>query len=287
MWTIAGGILLALFILAVLPFLGELLGAILGAIFGIGLVIALIWLAIDNFMFVMVASAIVCACYMYFKYKGNGKSENGSSVDALNLFQQLEVNKKLSEIYENKGKLLLCETNNKKNEIVRQIVLPNFRINISFDFGENKYLMNFKKRSELTTKTETYDGTLNWLPEKLSVDDIFLLDSELSSYINKKMNDDIESGKLNVSTGTGFFEDAKRFEKRDINVSIFQHLITQKGVKAIRPVSCSGQIDAQIKIDYNDAKVIVLIDKERVAYIDAYKWNELRITGKIKFSTEI
>lgn len=276
MLTIAGGILLAILILILLSVLGELIAAIVGVVIAIVLIV----LAIDNIEISLVVCAIFFIGWKYLKTKESKNEE------AKNLFKQLGTKNKLSRIYEKKGELLLNSKNAIKKGVSYNITLENFEINLSYYYSDNQYYMSFKKIGAQFKRLEVFDDSWDWLPKKMSVDEIFLLDKDLDSFINTQMEKQIEIGKSNESSSTGFFEDAKRCGKGDSKVLIFQHILTQDGIEAIRPIMCNGQILADVKIDFNSVAVNLYIEAEKIATVNATKWNELRLKGKIKFMTE-
>jgi hypothetical protein len=280
MITVAGGILLAMIILAILPEIG----AFLGTIFGIAILAGIGYLAFSNIEATITVVAVIIIAF-YFYHRKYSKRE-----EARKLFKEIGVNEKLRKIYERIGELLLEVSNGNEKYLKRTINLPHFEINLSYSFGSllsnSRYDMNFKKKGK-PLSTEAYDCRWDWLPNKLNADEVFILDSELKQYIEKTMDSDIKAGKSRIGNGIGFFEDAKKFESGDSKILIYQHLLTQKGIHALRPVMCVGELIAEISFYYEGAEVFVYIGNELVAKIQADKWNSMRKSGKLQFASEL
>lgn len=280
MITIAGGILLAIMILAMLPEIGAFVGMILGVaiLAGIG------YLAFSNIEATIIVVAVIIIAF-YFYFRKYSKRE-----EAQKLFKEIGVNEKLQKIYERIGELLLEVSNGNERYLKRTINLPHFEVNLSYSFGSllsnSRYEMNFKKKGK-PLSAEAYDCRREWLPNKLNADEVFILDSELKQYIEETMDSDIQAGKSRISNGVGFFEDAKKFESGDSKILIYQHLLTQKGIHALRPVMCVGELIAEISFFYEGAEVFVYIGNELVAKIQADKWNSMRKSGKLQFASEL
>jgi hypothetical protein len=279
MFEIAGGILLAVFIIALLPAISFVMAAIIVG----GLVILLALLASRNILIALVLCLIGYAIYDYSKRK------KIASADAEILFNQLQVGYKLSQIYQKSGELLISASNRTKWEDGRIIHLLHFDLKVTFNFLMGKFYLTVKRRGASLPKSISavgLDGEWHRMASYLTADEIFLLNDDLETYIRQRLNEDIKAWMFNSPIGFGFFEDAKRIENGNSRVVISQHLISQSGVEATRPVLCNGQIVADIKFDYQRAEANVYIDGERVACIKADKWNSLRSKGKIKFTSE-
>ena len=277
MWTIAGGIILAVICLALLPVIGYVAVMVIAFVASI----ALVYLAVENIGLVILFGIPVAAIYFYVKKQEEKKEEMQK------VFLQLDARHNLDKIYMEKGVLLLNANKTKNGDYSRNIEIGKFCINISYYFSSKSYFMSFKKNGDSFKKLETYSNDWEWAPTDLTVDDVFLLDKELKEFIENDFEKELFVCRTKQSDGVGFFEDAKNYERSNTAIFIFQHLITQEGIETVKPIMCVEKIIANIAVNYDKPSVKIYIENDYVAEVTAQKWNELRKNGKIKFASEM
>ena len=305
MLTIAGGIILAILFLVFL----EPIVKIAGSLFVISIVIIAIvvslYFAINNFEIAAIFIPISIAIFYVYQKKERKKIiieelEKEDEKKVKELYEQLEVSDKLNDLLKVAGELLLDSPNDDSFNRVKTITLENFTFILMFTYDESrfsaKFIKNFNfqklpskinhfKNTELDKEFEHFSLFI-YSPKNLSIDDVFNLNSDLENYLKNNIKQEIEKSKKSTIEGNNYFEDAKNIYKNNNTIFIFQHLISENGIRIYTPIQCKEKIEATVVFDFYNLNVKIAIENNEVAQIEIKKWNELRKNQKIKFKSE-
>lgn len=306
MLTIAGGIILAILFLVFLEPIIKLVGSLFViSIVGIAIIVSL-YFAINNFEIAAIFIPISIAIYYVYQKKEKEKlifdkikKEEEKKVNDLKkedenkvneLFEQLEVRDKLNRLFKLSGELLLSSRNDKRFNRERKITLENYTFILNFNYDEEKFSLKFIKNlnsKNIEIEKEFEHIPYKYLPINLSIDDVFNLNSDLENYLKNTVYQEIEKSKNSIIEGKNYFEDAKNiYQNNNNSIFVFQHLISENGIKIYTPVQCIDKIEANAIFDFNNLNVKIEIKNIEVAQIKIKKWNELRTNQKIKFISE-
>jgi hypothetical protein len=319
MFSIAGGIILAviiLFLLWILLYAGAALAVslaifagILGvlwvvayvidspvfqAIFGVLTTIFYILLGVLGVVlaFLLVIGSFLLAKFVYIKI-------NKEKITAKYFLYESQVanlfDKVLGKNNENAGILLFDSHKNTKESASRKIALGSFEFNLQCSYKEQniQYSVNKMGASDPVFKNFFYS---DWAQFKaydslckisfLDFEEILALKRELENFISN-LDAELERCKKINSSGVDFFQDAKKYEQNNRAVIIYEHLMPGvDGISTKRPVLSAEPINARVKFDFENILVELTIEGEELITISGLKWNELRKRRKIKFLNE-
>ena len=186
---------------------------------------------------------------------------------------------------------MLSSQNDKNFNREKKITLENYTFIFIFNYEEEKFSLKFI--NNLNFQNIEFDKEFEhfipfqYLPKNLSIDDVFNLNSDIENYLKHKIYEEIEKSINSKIDGENFFEDAKNiYQQNNNSIYVFQHLISENGVKIDTPVQCKEKIEANAIFDFNNLNVKIEIENTKVAQIKIKKWNELRKNQKIKIKSE-
>jgi hypothetical protein len=302
MFTIAGGIILAIviifFTLLFLPLIFSSVQTIFSWLLILSAAIAVNYFLVNSFeetlVFLAIVSILLVMLFFYFskKIKINKKEEKEKLIKneeieiefekKKTLIEQLEIKIEISKIKHSLGYLLLDAKEDANKNRKKIVNLGDFQIMFIFSFDDKKYELRYKKISE-----QFFSYLWDHEITKLSINDIFNLNNEIKNFNDKQKQNDINKAINSKILDKSFFEDVKRIETGDATIFLYQHLITEDGIYAYKPTQCIDKIIADILPNLDDLQMNVNVDSEDVARIEISKWNQMRLDGKIEFSSEV
>jgi hypothetical protein len=305
MLTIAGGIILAILFLVFLEPIVKLAGSLFVISIVVIAIVVSIYFAINNFEIAAIFIPISIAIFYVYQKKEkkkiiNNEIEKEDKKKVNELFEQLELRDKLNDLLKVAGELLLSSSNDESLNRVKTITLENYTFILMFTYDESRFSLKFVKNlnyeklpskinhfknAELDKEFEHF-SLFRYLPENLSIDDVFNLNSDLENYHKNALKQEIEKSKKSTIDGNNYFEDAKNIYKNNNTIYIFQHLISENGIRIYTPVQCKEKIEATVVFDFFNLNVKIAVENIEVALIEIKKWNELRKNQKIKFKSE-
>jgi hypothetical protein len=323
MFTIAGGIILAViifFLLRILAYAGAAIIAsmvIVAGILGIPLGIALVVISVIDspifqsifgvlttifFVFLGIIGVVLAILFVIGSFllaKFAYIKINRKKITAKYLLYESQVANLLDNILgknnENAGILLFGADKNEKNGVSRKIALGVFELTLKCSYKEQKIHCSVNKIGAFDPAFKNFFYS-DWEHFRLSdnlfkisfldFDEILALKRELENFISN-LDARLERCKKIKSSGMNFFQDAKRYEQNNRTVMIYEHLMPgADGISTKRPVLSTEPINAKVKFDFENIRVDVTIKGEELITIDGMKWNELRKRRKIKFLGE-
>jgi hypothetical protein len=278
MLEIAGGILIAIFVLAALT--SEELQSAIGSLILLLIATVIIFFAVANYESTLILVFVISPFLFLLNKKIKIQRQK------LETYRTTSIETNLYNLRSNIGRLLLSGTSGKHGNRTREIKLSeNITIYAFYDAAFDEYRLwgkfestGHKFQYQAPSFQQIY--TKQWFPEDLTIDELLNLDIELNDFAKNGLDQVLVDSENSEHTENTFFEDAKILLKSP-NVIMYQHLIPQKGIEVDEAVMCNEKILLEVIPDFEKKMMKLYKQGKSVGRIHIKKWNELRNKNKI------